>query len=158
MLEHDELIEAKELELASLRTQLAAARNHGEKASMSEPSTPSGQSRVVHQPLTFTPITSGHQQADCSLITAPTNCEPASGSQDSTVSIPIGRKGKAPPVDLFTGENDVLWEDWLPTFELAATWNAWTEEEKQWQLASHLRGKAAQEWALIVHADKLQYT
>ena len=49
MLEHDELIEAKELELALLCTQLAAARSH---------------------------------------------------------------------------------QDWLPTFELLSTWNAWTEEEK----------------------------
>ena len=34
------------------------------------------------------------------------------------------RVGKAPPIDTFTVENcDVLWEDWLPTFEWAASWN-----------------------------------
>ena len=34
------------------------------------------------------------------------------------------RVGKAPPIHTFTGENcDVLWEDWLPTFEWAAHWN-----------------------------------
>ena len=34
------------------------------------------------------------------------------------------RRGKAPPVDPFTSENDeMMWEDWLPTLERAATWN-----------------------------------
>ena len=32
------------------------------------------------------------------------------------------RHGKVPPVDPFTGESEeVLWEDWLPTLERAAT-------------------------------------
>ena len=65
------------------------------------------------------------------------------------------RKGKAPPVDIFTGESsDVLWEDWLPTLEQTATWNDLTENEKLLQLAGHLRGKAAQEWALLSTANK----
>ena len=59
-------------------------------------------------------------------------------------------RGKAPPVDPFTGEQpDVLWEDWLPTFERASTWNDWSESEKLLQLAGHLRGKALQEWSLL---------
>ena len=41
------------------------------------------------------------------------------------------RVGKVPPIDTFTGENcDVLWEDWLPTFERVAHWNNWSEDEK----------------------------
>ena len=59
-------------------------------------------------------------------------------------------RGKAPPVDPFTGEQpDVLWEDWLSTFERASTWNGWSESEKLLQLAGHLRGKALQEWTLL---------
>ena len=42
----------------------------------------------------------------------------------------VSRKGKAPPMDLFTDQSEMLWEDWLLTFELAAVWNNWTEEEK----------------------------
>eukprot|EP00731_Ephydatia_muelleri_P011030 Em0005g1616a len=44
---------------------------------------------------------------------------------------------------------DVLWEDWLSTFERASTWNGWSESEKLLQLAGHLRGKALQEWTLL---------
>ena len=60
-------------------------------------------------------------------------------------------------MDLFTDQNDVLWEDWLLTFELAAAWNNWTEEEKLWQLAGHLRGKVSQEWTLLSDTDKLAF-
>ena len=60
-------------------------------------------------------------------------------------------------MDLFTDQSDVLWEDWLPTFELAAAWNNWTAEEKLWQLAGHLRGNASQEWTLLSGTDKLSF-
>ena len=60
-------------------------------------------------------------------------------------------------MDLFTDQNDVLWEDWLLNFELAAAWNNWTEEEKLWQLAGHLRGKVSQEWTLLSDTDKLAF-
>ena len=53
------------------------------------------------------------------------------------------RKGKAPPVDFFTGEDpEVQFEDWLPTLERTAVWNGWTDEEALIQLAGHLRGRA----------------
>ena len=53
------------------------------------------------------------------------------------------RKGKAPPVDFFTGEDpEVKFEDWLPTLERTAVWNGWTDEEALIQLAGHLRGRA----------------
>ena len=49
-------------------------------------------------------------------------------------------------MDPFTDQSNVLWEDWLPTFELAtAAWNNWIKEEKLLQLAGHLRDKASQE-------------
>ena len=68
------------------------------------------------------------------------------------------QRGKAPPVDAFTAEDhDVRLEDWLPTLERAATWNGWSDEERLMQLAGHLRGRASQEWNLIVAGDKSTY-
>ena len=72
--------------------------------------------------------------------------------------VPTIRRGKAPPVEPFTGEGvDTLFEEWLPTFEWVATWNNWSEPEKLLQLAGHLRGKARQEWALLDASDKSSY-
>lgn len=53
------------------------------------------------------------------------------------------RRGKAPPVDTFSGDNN--FEDWLPALRRAATWNAWSNEETLLQLAGHLRGRALEE-------------
>ena len=60
------------------------------------------------------------------------------------------RKGKAPPVDSFSGEDEaVRLDDWIPTLKRAATWNDWSEGDLLLQLAGHLRGRALQEWDLI---------
>ena len=49
------------------------------------------------------------------------------------------RRGKAPPVESFSGENEaVRIDDWLPALERAATWNDWSEEDRLLQLAGHL--------------------
>ena len=69
------------------------------------------------------------------------------------------RRGKAPPVDPFTGESEeVLWEDCLPTLERAANWNSWGEEEKLLQLASYLKGKALQEGNLMNERDRSSFS
>ena len=69
------------------------------------------------------------------------------------------RRGKAPPVDPFTGENPELrFEDWLPSLKRASTWNEWTEEELLLQLAGHLRGRALQEWGLLDEVSKKMYS
>jgi len=47
-----------------------------------------------------------------------------------------------------------LWEEWLPMFERAVTWNGWTESDKLIQLVGHLRGKALQEWGLLSDSQK----
>ena len=40
------------------------------------------------------------------------------------------RCGRAPPIDLFTGEDvSIRLDDWLPGLNLAARWNGWTQEE-----------------------------
>jgi len=49
----------------------------------------------------------------------------------STTAATSVRRGKAPPVDPYSGENpDVLWEEWLLIFNRAASWNGWTESDK----------------------------
>ncbi len=57
------------------------------------------------------------------------------------------RRGRAPPVDPYSGEDEcVRLDDWLPALTQASTWNQWTEEDQLIQLAGHLRGRALQEW------------
>ena len=71
---------------------------------------------------------------------------------------PVQRRGKAPPIDSFTGEDsEIRFDDWIPTLERAATWNNWTEDETLMQLAGYLRGRALQEWNLITPADRRTY-
>ena len=74
---------------------------------------------------------------------------------------PLGsraRRGKAPPVDPFTGENlEIRLDEWLPSLERARAWNDWTEEELLLQLAGHLRGRALQEWGLLDEDSKRSY-
>ena len=68
-------------------------------------------------------------------------------------STPV-RRGKAPPVNEFRGEDpECLLEDWLPSLEWASLWNGWSEEEQMIQLAGHLNGRALQEWDLIPAAQ-----
>lgn len=63
------------------------------------------------------------------------------------------RRGRAPPVDSFTGKDpEVRLEDWLPSLQRAAQWNGWSEE-MMIQLAGHLRGRALQEWNLLDEED-----
>ena len=65
------------------------------------------------------------------------------------------RRGKAPPVDPFSGETaDLAFEDWLPALQRAAEWNQWSDSETLIQLAGHLRGRALQEWSLLRIAEK----
>ena len=52
------------------------------------------------------------------------------------------RRGKAPPVDPFTGEDpEYRLDDWLPTLRRAADWNGWTEGDLLIQLEGHLKGR-----------------
>ena len=65
-------------------------------------------------------------------------------------SSPLKRRGKAPPLDSFSGEDDaVRLDDWLPGLKRVSQWYDWSEEEHLIQLAGYLRGKALQEWELI---------
>lgn len=69
------------------------------------------------------------------------------GRQTSHTPSSGPRRGKAPPVDSFTGEDvAVQLEDWLPSLERVARWNGWSPEDQLLQFAGHLRGRALQEW------------
>ncbi len=58
------------------------------------------------------------------------------------------RRGRAPPVEMFSGEDvDNTLDDWIPSLTRAAKWNGWTADEQLLQLAGHLKGRARQEWA-----------
>ena len=47
--------------------------------------------------------------------------------QNQMADTTVQRRGKAPPIDSFTGENaEICFDDWIPTLERAATWNNWT--------------------------------
>ena len=68
------------------------------------------------------------------------------------------RRGKAPPVDAFSGENpEVRFDDWLPALKRAADWNSWDKDELLIQLAGHLRGQALQEWNLLGATEREAY-
>ena len=55
----------------------------------------------------------------------------------------VSRRGKAPPVDPFTGEDKAVHLDnWLPSLRRASVWNGWSKDEELIQLAGFLRGKA----------------
>ena len=87
-------------------------------------------------------LSAAHDARSCSG-----HAEPVAATSDSlprhssTTSGTSGsRRGKAPPVDPFSGDDGVArFDDWLPSLERAASWNAWTDEEKLLQLAGHLR-------------------
>ena len=47
-----------------------------------------------------------------------------SSSSEPRVQFPTSRIGKAPPIEPFTGEGvDILFEEWLPSFERTVVWN-----------------------------------
>ena len=60
------------------------------------------------------------------------------------------RRGKAPPIEFFSGEDPAITvDDWLPSLERASSWNGWSTSEKLMQLPGYLKGRALQEWRLL---------
>ena len=127
--EFDETLLEKEEEIAQLKDQLAAAKRTG------------GRHRA--------PQGSGGMGSESEEETRSTT----SGS----VKLP-SRRGKAPPVQMFSGEDpEVRLNDWLPSLQRASQWNGWEQEERLIQLAGHLKGRALQEWNLLEEAQKDSY-
>ena len=115
LLAHEESLEEKEAEIALLKARILSLTSGTDKA------------------LTYvTPTTVDSVQQELTL----------QAPQEVGSSVTIARRRKAPPVEPYTGENpDILWEEWLPMFERAASWNGWTEQDKLLQLAGNLHGK-----------------
>ena len=135
ILEQEDVLQAKDAEIAQLREELTAAK--ALPRPMSATSTPFATPPRTN--LTRS-VLEGDEPNSTILATTP------------------ARRGKAPPIEPFTGEGpSVHWDDWLPTLERAATWNNWNEQEKLIQLAGHLRGKAQREWDLMAQSSKTSF-
>ena len=79
-----------------------------------------------------------------SLSTGPPLKTPSEGEAEDV--LPTHRRGRAPPVEMFSGEDsENTPDDWLPALVRAAEWNGWTKPELLIQLAGHLNGRARQE-------------
>ncbi len=133
--EYEELLAAKDAELERLRDLLARRDESGSQPAMMTPSKGERTERI--------PKEGAVQTVDFQA------------ARESAAELPsFRRRGKAPPVDSFTGEEpDVQLDDWLPALQRAAKWNGWTEQELLLQLAGHLRGRALQEWNLLEEED-----
>ena len=133
--EQDRLLSTKEDELLALRTQLASL-----------------------SPRTVLPRVEEEDSSERARSPSEARAPPPLIPPRSVAHESRTRRGKAPPVEPFTGENaEVQFEDWLPTLERAAAWNGWSEEDLLLQLAGHLRGRAFQEWNLLQSGDKATF-
>ena len=151
MLAHEEILDSKDATIEALRRQVGPAAS-GAGASVST----AGVERSDTPALPSE--TNAQQVLQPPSVIIPSLTPPLSGGLHPTSSNGSTRRGKAPPVESFTGESDeTLWEDWLPTLERAAAWNYWDEEEKLLQLAGHLKGKALQEWNLMRENDRRSF-
>ena len=66
--------------------------------------------------------------------------------------LPMKRRGKAPSIDPYTGEDpEVRMDDWLPALKLEQRLGM---TETLMQLAGHLRGRALQEWNLLGETER----
>ena len=92
-----------------------------------------------------------------SRVTTHDHTPPLPATEQPAAPIPVRRRGKAPPVDAFMGEDpEVRLDDWLPSLKHAAEWNNW-EPSELLQLAGHLRGRALQEWNLLQPSERATY-
>ena len=82
---------------------------------------------------------------------------PSEDSVSEPTTLPSSReprRGRAPPIEKFSGESpEIRLDDWLPSLQRAASWNKWTEEEQLIQLAGHLKGRALIEWNLLSRTE-----
>ena len=164
--EHDEALASKDEEIITLRARVEALEDPGRGeppprsvrglsggvhweavVSVSDP----GRGPTYPSPSTVheegvIPLTAGTGLGDVPLTVPSTRITPALGTARDRST----RRGQAPPVDPFTGEDpEVRLEDWLPALTRAAEWNMWTPAESLMQMAGYLRGRALQEWRLL---------
>ena len=102
-----------------------------------------------------TPWTDRPPPGDLPTITSPpySLAYPAPGGHPhygEHVPSDLTRRGRAPPIQFFSGEDPaVTVDDWLPSLERASAWNGWSITEKLMQLPAYLKGRALQEWSLL---------
>ena len=124
---YDQELFAKDEEIAELKKGAAAAGGAG---TGTEPAT-----TVLVTRSTPSPISPSHTTPTCPPV------HPAPRSVPNSASAPPRRLGKAPPADMFTGENpELCLEDWFPMLECVSAWNGWSPEELLIQFAGHLCG------------------
>ena len=98
LLSHESEVEEKELEIARLRSVVEELTYGGKRHKERGPTEREGE-RV-----------SGHDHCPSKTSTAQSN------TQSHDVS--RGRRGKAPPIEYFTGENpEVTFDEWLPSLQ-----------------------------------------
>ena len=139
----DETITAKDTDIERLTVRVAELEARLPRASDVEPARVSTHpSLLPHTP----PVPAPSSEILVATATVPTVVP--------EVSAPV-RRGKAPPVSAFLGEDlECQLDDWLPSLERASTWNAWTADERAMQLAGHLKGRALQEYNLLRPEEK----
>ena len=65
-----------------------------------------------------------------------TSPAPVPTTGTSITQATVHHKGKAPPVDSFTGMDPEFWlDDWIPALLRASKWYGWSEDEELIQLA-----------------------
>jgi hypothetical protein len=161
--EQDAIITAHEEEITALKAQieelrLRGAGRHDEDGSLpaeanfprSEGSGPPGESAAHPR----------HRSRERSPSSPP---EPvAEGDLPRPSTLPLDgqrRRGKAPPIEVFSGEDPaILLDDWLPSLERASQWNGWSAEDKLMQLPGYLCGRALQEWWLLSSSEQDSYS
>jgi len=108
----DEAITAKDSEIETLRAKVDELQAPPGSPPMDSTATVPERRPFIHPPMPGT-------HTDITPVV--THSVHASG---------LTRRGKAPPVNEFSGEDpDILLDDWLPSLKRASQWNAWSEED-----------------------------
>ena len=139
----DQAVTARDAEIESLKVRIAEL-----EASRSDP---------VALPMHVPALELPHTVTRGPSVSA-VHASHHSSREGATLAHSTPRRGKAPPVSEFTGDDpECTLEDWLPSLERAIMWNAWTEEEEIIQLARHLKSRALQEWNLLRPEDRASF-
>ncbi len=125
--DQDRLLVTKEEEIARLQEQLAAAAvapHAGAGGRLTEPAAREPpRSTASPLPPVGAPIRATRTVTPASTPASRVIAESPVGTAGAG---PPPRRGKAPPVELFGGENaEIRLEDWLPSLQRAAQWNEW---------------------------------
>ena len=151
---HEATIDEKDMEIASLREKLASLELAIADSRRSDDghaySRGASRSQAEGSGLQVNDIRSRSRESNVQSMVQPNSTETTTESSQHS-----SRKGRAPPLDCFTGTNsEITFEDWLPSLERVAKWNDWSREDTLIQLAGYLKGRALQEWLLLSEEDR----